>query len=674
MSQRWSSSKLARALTALTLAAVGILAAPLVQPAAAAEPPTCANAGVTVTQMHGANKPFYISSPLLSGSVGWTFSGGAADTTSNLWVNVGGFSSSNLSLNSSQPASFPVLGRSSTGKPLAYAYLTANTPTATKNPMFGAQTWAVTLWRGDPNLTTSSAICTFSDGVSEVYQAAANNSNKPLSVSVSGTPVVGSRFTVTVTGSTGTISAGRDADPRLMTLSPSMGNDWPAGAYQLIGATTTFDAGAISSAPDVLRLNFAASDTGNRNYTIVYTFYVRRVVAQATTPVPRQGISSGKDTVVSSPADAASTQQIPATVLPGSNGLLTKTISSSTDWTNREATYTVAYRNTGSELECFDSLEVDPTDPDGWTYKTGTSTFDGSATGDPAIVTDAGPTHLMFQAFCVPSGTVANPGTTTFTFTIKFTSSLTITARTTISDVDVLQATSQTASLVVNVKSTTFNEEYDGVEVGLSRNGGPFTYKTGVTDANGSVNLGAVDPNSNYQVKLKAPCDNRPEETETAFDVTTGAATQDYTLVATVPCAPTMTYRHGDDTLTWTHPNDGGSQIRYYTFHYNTPARINKKQPWGIFARHWPADINEVPLVTYGPKNGTCPLRSTQVSPLPYNLSPECLRPLGEPPRGQNVHYRVAARNAVPTTGVVNNGGAGWGPMSADMVSKRPIQ
>ena len=669
MPSQFTHSRIGRSFAALgaalamLLTTIGLTAAP-----AQANVPTCTAAGITVTQMHGANRPFYISAPdLRSGSVGWKFSGGLAETEPNLWVSIGGFSSADLALNAAQPNRFPVVGKSSDGKPLAYAYLTAAREVAT------AQTWTVGLWDGDPTLGTSSPICTYADGVSRTYDVTVAAANKPDTVTVSGTPVVGGRFTMTVTGSTGTIGAGLAADPRVLALSPSMGNDWPAGSYQLIGATTTFGSGTISSAPDELRVNFPSGDTSNRTYSTVYTFYVRGSVATAVTPVPRQSIASGSLAKISSPSVSA--QAIPATVLPGSDGSLTQTISSSTDWTNKQVGYTVTYRNTSAQPVCFDSLEVDPTDsagPDGWTYVNGSSTFNGGLSDDPAVVAGP-PKHLMLQAFCVPGGTAENPGTTTFTFTIGFTSSLSISPRTTIGDVDVMSTTSPSASLTVNVKSTTFNENYDGVEVALSRNGGPFTYKTGVTDANGSVNLGAVDPNSSYQVKLKAPCDNRPEETETAFDVTTGASSQDYTLVATVPCAPALTYRPGDDTVAWTHPNDGGSRIRLYTLHYNTPARINKNQPWGIFARNWPADLNEVPLAIYGPKTGPCPARSTNSSPLPFNVNPECLRPAGEPPRGENVRYRVTARNAVASAGATENNGAGWGPYSPVHIGKRPV-
>lgn len=724
------------------LAIVPLILAALVNAPAQALGGACDSEGVSVDPMHKANRPFYVSTSggLYSGSVGWSFAGTPiTDAGTNLWVKLDNFSDpSKLDLNSSQPAAFAVLGHTESNLPLGYAYLTSTGATT------AAQTWRVSVYHGNPALSGSTLICTYSDGVSKIHDNITAAANKPDTVKIIGTPTLGRTFTMEVKGSTGTIGAGvaGSGDSYVVGLSPSMGNSWPAGSFQLVGVTTSFGSGGIATTDDYLRTNFSSADNSNRNYTTNYTFLVRKPVDTPTNPVPRTSIASGTQVKISDPA--VTSDIIPATIDPVSAGTLTQNITSTTDWGTNQTEYSVTYTNTGSEV-CFDELTVTPTDPSGWSYVTGSTTLDGVPGDDPSV----SDTALTFDAFCVPAN-----GTTEVKFTVSFTSvvslevsgniggstitsggstgqaitfdaledktlsqgPVTVSATATsglpvsfeslTTDVCTVSGTSvtlvstgtctlrasqegdatygaaqpvdqsftvspnPTASLSVHVSSATFGEDYDGVEVSVAKDGGAFAYRTGVTDANGDLDLGDVDPNSEYQVTLKAPCDNRPVETKSVFSVTTGAVAKDYTLAATVPCAPSMAYNSGADRLSWTEPNDGGSHIRYYTYQYTTQDRINKGQPWGIFARQWPADISEVPFGTYAQSG--CPARSVAVSPLPYNKNPQCLRPFGAPRRGKPYQYRVAARNAVVSAGVVSPNGAGWSAYSDIAHGTRP--
>lgn len=239
-----------------------------------------------------------------------------------------------------------------------------------------------------------------------------------------------------------------------------------------------------------------------------------------------------------------------------------------------------------------------------------------------------------------------------------------------------------TATLKVKVMSTgtevtpgnPISEAYDGVEVELSADGGStWLYKPmQVTPASGEVDFGTVDVDVTYQVRLTAPCDDRPERIWTDLDVTTGDFLFTRDLAATVPCAPVLSYNQALDTLRWTEPNDGGSRIRYYTYWYNTPARITAVQPWGIFARFWPANLLNVPFATYGTATATCPAKAVApYDPAPYNTSPQCSRVLGAAAIGTTYAWRVAARNALNTAGDVLPNGVGWGPWSNTLQTNR---
>lgn len=224
-------------------------------------------------------------------------------------------------------------------------------------------------------------------------------------------------------------------------------------------------------------------------------------------------------------------------------------------------------------------------------------------------------------------------------------------------------------------------EDYDGVEVELSRNGGAFDYKPmQVTDAAGEVDFGSVDINSSYTVRLKAPCDSRPVVTPASLAVEAGPYAPTFQLAATVPCQPTISYDAGTDTLSWTQPNDGGSTIRYYTYNYNTPARVTAGQPWYIAARYWPAEMLSVPFATYA--NATpCPAKGTSPAPDPYPNAPQCYRALGSA-TAQTYWWRVGARNALDEAGTFTsapfNGagqtglpGKGWSQNSTNILVTR---
>jgi titin len=286
-------------------------------------------------------------------------------------------------------------------------------------------------------------------------------------------------------------------------------------------------------------------------------------------------------------------------------------------------------------------------------------------TGAPAVLSRPGYTFANWTTD--PSGvggTPYGPGTANTTYSTAAALSL-------------YPAWTPWATLAVHVNSTGYNENYDGVTVAVAKDGGAFTYRAGTTDAAGNWDGGSIDPNATYQVRLRAPCDNRPVETEDSFAATVGAYTPTYTLAATVPCAPVLSYNSGTDTMSWTEPNDGGLHVSYYTYHYNTPVRASAGKAWAMFARYWPSGIRSVPFGTYASTG--CPVKGTGVwpaasaGPAPYTEAPQCLRGLGAPARSTPYLWKVAARNGLPTAGVnTAAGGSGWGPPSSQLSITRP--
>ena len=685
------------------IAGLTLLVATLIgfaSPASAADV-ACGTSGTpTVTSMHGTAKPFYYTdSTLNSGWAGWKMATTDANIVPYLWAKLLPITSTDLKLSYPGVAAgqdgptFPVRGAdTAAGYPLGYAYLTDATAAASA----AAQNFRVEFWVGDPSLSGSTKLCYFDNSFASVAQVNVTGSMKPnppvADYFGAAGPVLGRTFTVTVTGTTGNIS-NNGPDPALFSNIPSAASNWPAANYQLIKSYTTFTGGVPATMDGLLRQNFSTTPN-NANFTTVYTYFVRGLQASTISSSARYMAAIGggiqESNVSSSPLS------IPIATNPASGGGLTQTLTSSTNWnaSPKRVTYTWTLTNTTAGPICVDTALAVPA---------GTWTFVGSPTsptkndgtfvtptywgppGAPSASVTAG--SVTFPNFCVPAKVGATNGKTTITFAFDFTSSsLSLTLDTSIGTTPVSNAASGTATLSLHVNSNApYSENYDGVAVAVAQFNpttsawGPFTYKTGTTDAAGNWDGGPIDPNATYRVKLTQPCDSQTSVDQTDLSVLTGAQTPTYSLAATVPCPPVLSYTAGSDTMSWTAPNDGGSTVQYFTMHYNTPARLGAipALPWGIFARYWPANSLSVPFGTYA--SSGCPGRGIPA----YVTAPQCGRGIGPVAFATPYSWRVAARNSLSSAGILNpTMGAGWSmwsntlPISrgsATMQAFRPI-
>ena len=295
---------------------VSLVAPGFVAPANAV---VCSDAGsnVSLSALHRASgsgwgaanyKPFYADvqgggSGNQSSYVGYSIDGSLVSSVSNLWIKLSGFSS-NISLASNQVSAVPVRekfintgGSQDSTKRVAYFYLTTG---YSGKDTTADETFTIQLFNGDPNLG-GSELCNAIDGFSGIIDTLSANPNKVTSVSTTATTaVLGSNFTITAVGQTGTMGAGDSSDQVSgfgpFTISPSINDTWNANAFNLIGVSYVIDSNNNGFLTDETisynGLRYYPNFTSNRKYEIKYSFAARKVVA-STLFQPVQNIASG---------------------------------------------------------------------------------------------------------------------------------------------------------------------------------------------------------------------------------------------------------------------------------------------------------------------------------------------------------------------------------------------
>jgi len=306
-------------LISVTTLLIGLLAAipiGLIAPSTA-NAVTCNATTGTLVPLHRSStdawnsyRPFYAdtkdSTTPKSGYVGYVVSGSLVSSVTDLWIGISSFSdATKLTKSSNQSAIIPSRdfftksdGANDTTKRLAYFYLYA------PNKTNSLQTFTITLYNGNPAIG-GTTICSDTDGFSSVNDVISANANKITGVTVSNAnPVIGSDFSVTATGQTGTLGRGPTDDRLLVngnnigpiSLSPAMVDNWTADAFSLIGIKFRYDIdnnGTLTNdAYQYNWLRYYPTSTASKLYDVTYYFTVRAVATNV--PVrPVQNIVSG---------------------------------------------------------------------------------------------------------------------------------------------------------------------------------------------------------------------------------------------------------------------------------------------------------------------------------------------------------------------------------------------
>lgn len=361
--------------------------------------PATGSGAATVTASSGS--VLYISSSDASQRASYVaYDVSTSSAEDDVWVTIGNFTGGVLSL-ADNGASTVHVGPMAAGQTkTVFFYLQASATTGT------AQGQTVRVYDGKPGAGgTEIGSTTHALTVASTINA---NANRVLSIAMSaGAPTLGSLFTITVTGETGTIGGNQT-----LYFTPAADVGFAANVFQLVSSQITF---AESGCPSATKNCGTFTDTllippaqmqssGNTPYTAVYTFRAIDTIGATTAVKPVAYISSGQQVKY--------TGSYPATLPPIQAVSNTVTLSAGAaptllNATGRDATITVTTTNTGAATNIDDFVA---TLPAGASYVSGSSRYDGAVIDDPAV---AGGTLTWARLFAVPGS-----GTSTLTFAV----------------------------------------------------------------------------------------------------------------------------------------------------------------------------------------------------------------------------------------------------------------
>ncbi len=318
----------------------------------------------------------------------------------DVWVGVDSFAGGVVTLATNEDGIIQLGAMASGETKTAFVYLVASGATTT------AQTHVVSVYSSRP---PGVALASQGFSLTSASTISANANKVSIVVADPDPGTLGSLLTIQVTGATGTIGAAK-----ILSFNPASFPDWPADAYRLETTSIVFSGGNTGTFTDTLLIPSAGLSTSNTDYVATYTFRASRITTGDTPVSPVAYISSGTQVKHTSTGNFA---DLPP-VQPATNVLtMSKSAAPSAFAAGGTATYTVTVTNSGAlDSVVQDFSDTLPTSPASVTYQTGTSTFAGSAIGDP---TQVGSTLTWVGAFSVPAG-----GTASLTYQVTIPSTI----------------------------------------------------------------------------------------------------------------------------------------------------------------------------------------------------------------------------------------------------------
>lgn len=381
-----------------------------VMPAQAA---ACSGSNVTFSRL--SSNAFYVDSGFLYRYVGYSVTTSSSKSYSDLWVTIDSFSTTSGAVLSTDSAvedgSYHVgaLGTSST----AYVYFYVKASTNANNT--NAQNYNLNLFNNKPS-GSNLAECSSAQSTPTIESDAFSNANKITSVTYTA-PYLGSSFTMTVTGDTGVIGAGK-----IFSYSPASDNTWNGDCLELRDTSIVLSGGNTGTYNHLLGLTSTQlTNTSTTHYVATYTFNAKCVTSTSTAVKPLNYITSG-----GSPrhTDNSSFASLPP-ISPAVNSLImTNAASPAASTTGGTTTYSVDITNSGpSSASLDDIINTLPSSPANGSYVSSSATFDDDISGGASASSISDPSIssqilTWTRTFTIPSG---KTGRLTFQATIPST-------------------------------------------------------------------------------------------------------------------------------------------------------------------------------------------------------------------------------------------------------------
>ena len=312
-----------------------------------------------------------------------------AATITNLTVALSGFSGTLI-----QPVSTDDLSRTvsslAVGAKQTFYFMVRATGTSDAD-----QVHEVRVLSGNTASGTQLAGC--KTAIKGVQRSLSASANKVTSITVNGTPTLGSTFTISVVGAPGRVGQGNDIDGSIMAISPASNSSWPTKSIRLEGVTLAVrgvansnnvlnaceaQQGVISGSGNSRTATFSETlvvrafdtcvTTTKQVYTATYTYRV--IGFSASNPVITPLASIGSGTQVKYTGSLPSTQtSVPLTSVTSPITVTKAFVSSTTDATNVYATYTITASTSSSTNLTIDEIRDLPSNAS-WTVSNSTFT------------------------------------------------------------------------------------------------------------------------------------------------------------------------------------------------------------------------------------------------------------------------------------------------------------
>ena len=387
---------------------------------ASAVNPTCSSsmtaqgAGLKAVPAHG--QVFYIDSGVTpkvdAAYIGYRIQNSSGSTMTGLWVSVDNFVGGKVSLANPLDQYQQMDPITTANYKTAFYLIKASGPTST------AQTHTVKVFNKRPDLSGATALltCDFTfSQIQETIKASANKVNTVAGVLSPSTATLGGSLTVTVTGATGKVGAGKAPDYSIIWVSPAAVSTWPTRSLRL--ESTSIVLNCSNPKPSITLVDTLIQSTADTScfsnsdtWTGTYVFRIIGPGPSSLTPSPIADIASGTQYKHSDITGLAFSSAINLSGVASSSFTVNVTASStvvSSTSSSARIRYTVTLTTTSTTAVEVDEIIDRPAS--GTTYITGSATLNGASTSDPSYLASESslsppPPHFI-GPFSVVSGT-----------------------------------------------------------------------------------------------------------------------------------------------------------------------------------------------------------------------------------------------------------------------------
>ena len=478
---------------------------------------------------------FTLTPPMQCNYVAYQITNNDGVAYSNLWVTIGSFSGSVVSLGGSDPGKYNLGALPVNGAKPVFFYLAATNTTTV------AQTHTISIYQGYPSVGTVLRSSNFSMTVSSLRTT---GQNKQTAASYApATPVLGSVVVLTVDGSTGPLKTGD-----LMIFTPASVTNWSAYAFQIVSTSITVTNGSSTYLfTNILSFGQPGSQ-GSVSYHAQYSLRAVAVTPGSTPTSPDGAFATGNNSTLEHSIVNAGVV-LPAILAPTNATLLAKSANLTQLYTNQTVAYSLSFTNGSTSDLSLDRI-VD-TLPTNFSIVSGSSSFGGSPLGDPIA---SGQTLTWSDGYTVPASTsrsltfsaVATVAGRTTNSAVGFTSGTQIDATLTTTDnvpatasVRVLSAPTAVNDSATTLENTLLTVSAPGVlSNDIEPNGFTLSVVTNTQPAHGTV---TVTANGSYTYMPATNFNGSDSFTYTITNGNAGSATATVNLtVLAVNHPPTL--------------------------------------------------------------------------------------------------------------------------------------